>query len=202
MAKPKELPPEQGRLFTPQLEVPSFEDGISVNVEKRAKSLKKAATSLGHVAQYDALPKAMHVAQARRKLQKRYNTEEEPTALEEAVLPGAEVNRSEEARAARQEFDEAYGDLQAAKEAAWRQFTPAERAELELEMPDQEMEWVDFRHRMTNTSKSTQRQDGSPRRGKTKNFPTQGELARQKLHSRMDKTLQRFDESEPGQKAA
>ena len=198
----KELPPEQGRLFTPNVNAPVYEDGAAVDVKKRAESLMKAATALGQVAKYDALPKAMELAHRRRSLQNRYNTDDEPNVLEEEVLPGAAVNRTELSREAREAFDDAYGDLEAAKRAAWAQLSPDQRAELELDMEDQDVDWVSFKDEMTETKKSEIRQDGQPRKGRRKNFPTEGEIAREKLKSQMRRTLKRFEEPSSDQKAA
>jgi len=69
-------------------------------------------------------------------------------------------------------------------------------------MEDQDVDWVSFKDEMTETKKSEIRQDGQPRKGRRKNFPTEGEIAREKLKSQMRRTLKRFEEPSSDQKAA
>jgi hypothetical protein len=186
--------PNQLSFFDPQ---EGYEKGVAVDVEERARSLLMAVNALDRVAKRRGLEKAVDLIPGKKEeLAKEYasrkpvdgkpaNTE---TTFEEVVLPGASKTAQEGLENANRLFDDAFGDYKLAKEKALQELTPEERAELELQYPEQEEFQAAFRARMLDSGKV-----GDPYR--IKNRPTKGSINRKKVQENMSKTLHRVEKA-------
>ncbi|HVX58156.1 MAG TPA: hypothetical protein VG964_00280 [Candidatus Saccharimonadales bacterium] len=181
------------------------EQGVAIDVEDRARSLLLAVNALDGVAKRRGLVKAVdRIPGKREELRgqyasrpledgKRANTEQ---TFDESVLPGAIEIGKDRLKSAEELFNEAFGDYEAAKEAALSQFSPQERAELEIsgQYPDREEFQASFKAKMLDSTKI-----GDPY--KIKKRPTRGSLNRKKLRGQMSETLKRTYNSRTDQAA-
>jgi len=212
MVRRHELPPEQLNLLTTDEQIAPAdtsatpdEEAVFNDVESRARNLLFAVNALDGVAKRKGLVKAVEkIPGKKEQLAAQYagrqpidgksaNTDK---TFEQVVLPGAIEHNKEKIKSVDELFDEAFGDYELAKEKALQEFTPAERAELEIsgKYPDREEFRAAFRAKMLDSRKV-----GDP--SKTRRS-TKGLQNRKKMRSEMSQTLHRIHETRSNQEAA
>lgn len=193
----KRLPGEDG-----PVDVPYAEGGVSMKVEDYARNVLLAAIALDASARARGLKKGVEIKPGlHEKLARDYaeKTGADHT-FDYVVLPGSNEKLKTKTDNADELFNEAFGDFELAKKKALEQFTPQEKAEIEISNEyrlDQDIERTRFKHKMTSSKKVPQKNVKNPA-----NWPTEGLLARREEQAKMSAHLRRlYESSEPEQPA-
>lgn len=189
------LPPARGTKRLPHkdgfVDVPEAHSGVSNSVESYARNLLLASFLLDSAAPRRGLAKAVkRVPGKREELDAHYKAKMGGDPLDFVILRGAEEKKEEGQKTAGELFDDAFGDFELAKQKALEQFTPEERAEIELS-PDFE-ERQETRQRFLRKMQDSRKDPNS--KAQPQNKPTLGLKNRRELQKRMRGHLQRLQE--------
>lgn len=183
-----------------------------VNLKERAQQLLVAEAALGQVSGR----RGLIAPKSQADWKKIYDFYEEKQVIEPGqprrsgkdivekdIIPGAKREIPQFTAEADAAFDAAFGDYEAAKNAAWRLLSPEEQVELELQSPEREQLRNEFRAKHSDTDKlPVKRTPQQIRRNIRPKAPLKGAMNRQKLRRQMEDTLKRLDKDNSKEEAS
>lgn len=140
--------PRQESLFPETIQggyYPVLEGGYSMPIRRRAEFLLQALDHVSAVKSRTGFDDALEIPRHRAKIEDRYQVPEHD--LEGHIRPGAKHNRAPLMRSYNSAFHAAYGDRGEALKSATSDMDARERAEFDIEMPEEEQASGDFRVR-------------------------------------------------------